>query len=711
MRISTQRIIGALGLSLWHLAGLGQSQRLWAQGVVHSDVTSLLQDVEATQGNTRSIFHGRAGEILTWAAQHRPPDSTVVAVGRLAFALVSPLSHPDSVPGLEESRWRFPAVRLLRRAARASASPASLVNELERAAPYPRIWEEPEAELAILRRAVTGASPHIPRDVLRAYLGMELEQGDPVRARHIFLSSVRQLFTIAEWQHWNATLLFAMDESDAAAAAYFEGAAAIADSADIARYEGEMRWIASPRELSEWKALVVQGYAHRTWLIRFWSRHDLLDGRMPGTRLREQFARWRLALHEYRWDQDGSLAVGVVAPTAAAAEYGLGDIAFPKDPGQARAIYDNRSFSRSRTLDDRGFMVMRHGRPDQTVSTAGITALTQELLRWSTEGGEWLVSFSRAALAGASMRFGMLARNYPVGDLTTLCRVDTRLCALAANRGDPSIMAQLVVARFTRMREVAEASEGNPQRFAKPLGASVQVYGLPGGNVLVVASMLASPLQNDVAGALGFSARLRVVVGDSASGRIVTSIDTLRRWRSSSVAGPGAFLNAVTVVPAPPGIWRVSVVVSDSAGMLGSGTTITSVPVIALGAAGPQLSDPILGRAGSGVVWRGAVSAVALNPGNVWPREDPSILSVTADGLTVGAEYSFTIEVWESGTQAAKARLKVSSSLRADSTTMFLQRVVSFKEFIPGEYRIVLGLRGSTEAMASTRERLVTVKK
>src|SRR5262249_32723687 len=92
---------------------------------------------------------------------------------------------------------------------------------------------------------------------------------------------------------------------------YYEGAAAIRDSTDAAWYSQDLLWIAKTPELKEWYALPYGSTSRADWLRRFWTGRDLQDARLPGTRLPEQFRRWRFALENYRWILDGSMALGV----------------------------------------------------------------------------------------------------------------------------------------------------------------------------------------------------------------------------------------------------------------------------------------------------------------------------------------------------------------------------------------------------------------
>ena len=105
-------------------------------------------------------------------------------------------------------------------------------------------------------------------------------------------------------------MAFASRKDADGAAAYSAGATAIRDSADAAWYTRDLAWIAQPDEITEWQALAPA--AREAWLEKFWNRRDIDDGRLPGTRLPEQFRRWRIALRDFRWDYDNSTARGAI---------------------------------------------------------------------------------------------------------------------------------------------------------------------------------------------------------------------------------------------------------------------------------------------------------------------------------------------------------------------------------------------------------------
>src|ERR1019366_8875299 len=116
----------------------------------------------------------------------------------------------------------------------------------------------------------------------------------------------------------------------------------------------------------------------------------------------------------------------------------------------------------------------------------GITSMTERNLAWMTPQGRVIVGFSRIKVG--TLRFGMVARNLPMGDYPLACSFYSRLCHgfTRFDRED-----------FLRERETAESSDNNAETFRTTLGAVVQAYGIPNGGTLVVVAIPADRLVPD----------------------------------------------------------------------------------------------------------------------------------------------------------------------------------------------------------------------
>lgn len=651
------------------------------------------------------------------------------AMARNMILLASPLPPIEAPPTEKERVWRSAAMNALAMALAQDSGDVWSAMQMERIGPYPYLWMDPDKQLTALR-ALLARHPDLPSTLLLTRIRLELERGSADSAATWLAALPAGAISAAARGHIAAEAAFARRKDGDGAAAYYEGAAAIRDSADAAWYARDLAWIAQPEELAEWSSLAPA--AREAWLEKFWNRRDIDDGQLPGTRLPEQFRRWRIALRSYRWESDGSTARGIIIPRSDGVEYNrfefkilngkkvllpMGDIPFPKDSTVSGLAYLNRMRPLTLILDDRGGLVLRHGDPAQRVNMPGITALQEETLMWTTPNGPLVVSFSRMtdSLGGGvmmpSQRFGMVARNYPAGDLVANCAVDARLCVLAAKastefNGFMTLSyGNTIFQDYTRMRAEAERTDGNPETFKNDLRATIQAYGIPDVGTLVVFAVPAKGISPSL------SARLRVIVGDSARGEFAGVLDTVRTWTLARTPKDSAQLTGFGLVPTPPGTWSVSVVLSDLARIAGTGQRIAAVPVAAFDNKSLQISDAILGSPQSGLSWSHDGERIPLNPRNAWRPDEPAILTYEIDGMVTGRAYETHIEVWEAGGNPKSFRTSVGFTNAASSTRMSLQRELSLRELQPGDYRVVIRVRDSVTGKEVTRDRRLAVRR
>lgn len=680
---------------------------------------------------------GHQVEALGWrfikqvAGNGRLDAVTARAMARTALFLEGPLPATDAAPTAKERVWRSAAVNALEMALAQDSGDVWSASQLERIAPYPFIWMGPDKELVALR-ALLARHADLPSPLRLTRVRLELERGSADSAAEWLATLPAGAVSPAARGHLAAEVAFAQRHDSIGTAEYYSGAAAIHDSADAAWYARDLLWIAQADELDEWKALAPE--MRETWLEKFWNRRDIDDGQLPGTRLPEQFRRWRIALRRYRWVYDGSTAQGIIIPRSDGVEYnhvdtlGRGDIPFPKDSTVSGLAYLNRMRPLTQVLDDRGGLVLRHGDPTRRVRMPGITALSEETLMWATPGGPLVVSFSRmvdSQMGGgepgqtlanvASQRFGMVARNYPTGDLMANCTVDARLCTLAAKwvqgRHLPATLdyGNTIYRDFMRMRTEAEHSDGNPETFTNDLHPIVQAYGIHDVGLLVVFAIPARDLVPDATRRIAttaFDARLRIVAGDSARGEFAAALDTTRSWKLAAPPEDKTYLTGYVVVPAAAGTWSVAVVLSDLARRAGSGERIRDIPVVAFDGKALRLSDPILGSAESGLTWNHDGDRIPLNPRNAWRPDELAVLSYQVDGLVRGRSYETRIEIW----QGAALKNSLIAATPAASESMTAQKELSLRELAPGDYRIVLRIRDTVTGSEVSRERKLAVR-
>lgn len=665
---------------------------------------SLIARVELGDAKARKALSATASKLARSADERRLGIGEARLVARVTLALAAPLARPEISVSDNERMWRGPAVRALLRILELDSSDVWSAERLTSIAPYPTLWLPASHELQHLRVLSRGAS--LPPALAVTRIGLELECGTVESAQHVLDSLPTSALSGAKRAHLEAEVYFARGDPGAGTAAYFRGATAIKDIADVDTYSRDLEWISDTIEISEWKRL-EGAHARRLWLERYWTRRDLLDGQLPGTRLVEQFRRWRIALRDYRWNQDGSVAIGVPFPDDYASHL----------RNAPRINISNSRNPRSRILDDRGGMLLRHGEPDVQVNLPGLEAMDYATWAWATPQGRLVVGFSRPAVpsgtsrAEATWRFGMIARNLPMGDLMTVCNLDARFCNLAAPFPPHGLLLRQMVTEYTALRELAEHTDANAPNFKKDLGAVFQVYGIPGGGALVVMGVPARTLMSagDRSATDPLATHLRVLVGDSAAGRIVTALDTVRRWPRP--ASEGAWLTGFVTVPAPIGTWGVSVIAGDTAQLVGSGQRFGGVPIVPFDGKKLDISDPILGREAAGLTWRHDGQEIPLNPTNAWYPDEAAILSFELDGLVSGRSYQTRFEVWKTSGHPGSPSVAVSFTSTASAPRIAIRRELALTNLDPGNYRVVITVIDSQTKEKVSRERLLAVRK
>ncbi|HEX3926741.1 MAG TPA: hypothetical protein VHW65_01995, partial [Gemmatimonadales bacterium] len=492
---------------------------------------------------------------------------------RAAVALAEPFSGPEAARTANEDAWRSIAVRALRRTLTLDSADVWSAEQLEHITPYPYIWLAPARELQQLRAMATRGP--LPMNLANTRVHLEIETGslDSAAAALAILESAPAAPAIHD--HLIAEIAFARGDTAAGVAAYYRGAGEITDSTAATLYGWDVFWIAEANELQQWQALPNDGVTRKAWLERFWTRRDLADGRLSGTRVVEQFRRWRLALKDYRWDWGGDVAADVSDEGFATEGHdSRGDwrpTQIDRHPLRPDNV-ENRWRALSRVIDDRGLLILRHGNPIALPMPGDASIVTEENLAWQTPGGRLIVGFSR--VRAASERFGMVARNKPLGDGMVACQYDARLCG-----GYP---LRPIVEDYSHQRETLEHTDGNAETYHDSLGAIVQTYGIPHGGTLIVVAVPARGLVRDSATRAAqrqFAARLRIEIGDSAAGKIVATVDTTRRWNTNNALSSDAWLSTYLTVPVNPGNWEVVVTVSDTAHTTGTGARFGAVPV------------------------------------------------------------------------------------------------------------------------------------
>jgi GWxTD domain-containing protein len=644
-------------------------------------------------------YDDAAGE-FEWAAELRPDwpypwywlGQAELALGEASFI---PLENLRQILGTDALSK---AARAFARAVRADPSFTSALVDLGTTALRQRISPRlTVAQHALRLAAGTEAANAPPVLLIRGRIERELGEHDSALAA--FRAYLVRGGDSVLGQLEIARCLFAVGQPDSAVRRYFAAAQWPASDSARVEFRREVRWVATPLELRAFDALASDSLA--PWLTRFWDRRDLADARRPGERLIEQFRRYAYAREHFKL----------------LSRHRRYDIA---------EIYRDSTQSE---FDDRGVIYLRHGEPDERAQFTEPTVPPNET--WA---------YRRPQLVG-DLVFHFVARSAVqdwklVGSLLDVYGFGAGLGLMAPRDGAqlPSLVVQgLLASRSTisplyerlagagtigRGRLVAEerievaravargtTTDSYPLRFERDLRPVVTSFAMAGrggrGELHVVFAIPVSALQafTVTTGGTAYPLRLRVVVFDTL-GRALGGADTLRVFRSSAPLPPGSYLTEQLVVSVPTGPLRFHFVAEEinaDVGAMVSGEAVDA-PSVERGLAA---SDLVIGRAGSGLVWRRPDGDVPLNPLMRFPRDGALELYYELYGLPARASVLTHVGVVPRGGRSLLGGLfGRRSGVRIEYTTQTdapgLARVrqhIDLSGLRPGRYDLELDLR------------------
>ncbi len=427
--------------------------------------------------------------------------------------------------------------------------------------------------------------------------------------------------------------------------AYFAGARTGASADAFALYHRDLGYVADTAELAAFDALRAPA-DRAAWLERFWVRRDVVEAREPGERLAEHFRRWFYAWRNFR----------LVS---------------------RHRHYDITEVYRSdqREFDDRGIIYLRHGEPDRRAFFTGAGTVATGL----QPNESWLYRRSDGNLI-----FHFVARE----DVQDYKLVESVLDAMgwtsrfqrpggggATAAGDGASLWESRAAldpMYTRMGMRSATEERERGHRAIRLGTSTDSYrqrfpvalnlvvndfvmgrretGAGAGQELhVVFSIPAEELAPQPGSeSVLYPLHFRLLVADS-SDNVVARLDTLRVFSSREALRGRAYLTGRMTIPVPPGLYRYRLLVTtgdrDAGQMLGR----DSLAVEPLDGRHFAVSDVVVGRTGSGLLWALPDDTVLLNPLGRFPEGTVAELYYEVYGLERGAAYHTEVRMQKLG--------------------------------------------------------------
>ena len=544
---------------------------------------------------------------------------------------------------------------------------------------------------------------------------------------------------------------FMTGQTDLAISQYMIGAS-VGDSLGRRAFRRDLAWFASPGELQAFDSLPRDSL--KSWITLFWARRDAANLRPEGDRLKEHLRRWWFVQDHFRlvgrrggarfnWGVSG------VRREFTKENEGLGAwVLF--EPGTLP-----ESDPRALGVDDRGAVYMRHGEPDErasgigseaiNVSDSGRSPLVQllpggcgaanESWKYELPTGPIILHFcSNEALgtvspstlvsmlpldpviigarAGMDVRFGLM-------ELDILNFIQTR--DMMRRGGGRSSQPRINQEAASQLGAFGQASikvglttDSHPLDYDHDLEPTVQIYGLSRsagtGRALVVFALRGDRIEPQTRdGRLFYPVKIRVTAVDSAK-QVTRTMDTLRLFLSADTLSKDAHLYGTLDVPLPSGTYYVRVLLEQpgrsAAGAVGQ-------PEVAVpGEAGTlSMSDLVLGRNGSGLVWQHQGRSVFLNPLESF-REGASLeLYYEVEGTRPRVAYKTTLNFTRIQGRGGRGKDQVSLGFtdQSEGTTLVVQRSIGLNELGAGRYLLSVSITDEDAGRTLTRQRLITV--
>ena len=669
----------------------------------------------------KSHYDDAAGE-FEWAAELQPDwPYPWYGLGLAELAL-----GESSVLALENLRqmlgkdYLSKAARAFARATEVDPSFAFAVVDLANTALTQRI--KPRLDVALSAVRLAAASPagrHADVQLVRGRVEREAGEADSAIAGfRAFLAvggdSGVGLLEVAR------TLYFARRPTDAWTA-YFAGARAATSAGALTLYRSDLSWIADSVELAAFDAL-PDPPARARWLEAFWSRRDVVEARDVGERLAEHYRRWFYARRSFRL-------------VSRHRHYDITEVYHAKQT----------------EFDDRGVIYLRHGEPDRRARFACADA-EQPNGEGCAPNESWL--YRREAAEGGDLVFHFAAR----GDVQDYKLIESLVDALGFRSGvqagaysDPRV-SELYASRDEfgslygrvghslnapgsalaedrahgrRSIVVGTTSDSYAQRFDEALDvvASEFVIGTgPGvgqGQMLhVVFAVPGERLTPELAGAgagLLYPLHFRVVVSDSAD-RVVARLDTLRVFGAREALRRPSYLTGRLSLPVPVGRYRYRLLVMTPDGTAGDLVRQDTLDIRPLTGTAFAVSDVVLGRDGSGLVWVTAGDTVRLNPLSRFPEGSAAELYYEVYGLARGASYHTVVRLEREGRRSllgaigslfggGRAPVLLEFDAAAEGPVTRVHRGVALRDIGKGMYRLTVVITDPASGVSATRAR------
>ena len=541
--------------------------------------------------------------------------------------------------------------------------------------------------LPALRRAAAAGS----RDtvLLIALERAERLVGDPVAAVEAAGSYLAEGGDLGLGLHelaWSR-FLAGQEQGDSA----YNAGVSLDHSAGLRAFREQLALIAEDSTLREFDR--SSGPARAELVRRFWSDREREALRQEGERLPEHYRRISIAERRYGLEVN-------------------------------RRYFSDSDMYRSGSdrFDDRGIVYIRHGEPDERVSTSTWGIQPNETWAYHLADGDLLLHFA-ANLGGDLHDLRLISSVTAIGgvepgaaDSPAAYFAFNQRCALYApyckflSWGPHGRMRILDGERALVETSVDQAvtTESDELRFTKGIQGEAVAFavGQDSGRALLHLAYevrLVAPPSLPEGAVFRAPIRVRVNLADSA-GHSAAWLDTTTALLLPGGDPEQGTVNGVgrVVMRVPSGRWhyQAALAFDDSTGRVLPTDTIT---VGRYDGTRLEVSDLVLSRGGWGAPWVPAEGDTAyFNPRHTWARSDTIALYHEIYGLGAGTSYGAKLVVRRGRHVALTFRWQG----EADGTVTRVTRTLSFATVRPGEYQLELEVTRSDGARAASTRRI-----
>ena len=204
-------------------------------------------------------------------------------------------------------------------------------------------------------------------------------------------------------------------------------------------------------------------------------------------------------------------------------------------------------------------------------------------------------------------------------------------------------------------------------------------------------------------------------------GEIAAQLDTMRVFAAAKPLQDGTYLTGQFAVPIPPGLYQYRLLTEQGSGGAGTMVRGDSVFVDTLSGRRFAISDLVVGRVGSGLVWSTGSDTVFLNPLDRFVGGGTAELYYEVYGLPQGAIYHTQLRLERRGGRSAfgavsrlfggrkRQPVLLEFDVPSSGPIARVHRQVDLRDAPSGSYVLVLRITDPATGIAFTRSAAFTV--